>query len=153
MTDWLETHRGCVARWEVDHNDHLTVAFYFERFGHATLALLDALDLGFDYAEREHRGCVTVDGYVRYARELRVGDILHVQTGVMGADAGGLTLGHKVFNSETGGVCATFEQRLAHVALGDRAPVELTAAQRRAAEARRVTWDVPAREHRPPPRG
>jgi len=24
--DWLETYRGTVFRWEVDHNDHFTVA-------------------------------------------------------------------------------------------------------------------------------
>ena len=61
-TDWLETNRGAVARWEVDHNGHLTVAYYFERFGHATLAMLDAFGLGLAYAERERRACVTVDG-------------------------------------------------------------------------------------------
>jgi len=152
-TDWLETNRGAVARWEVDHNGHLTVAYYFERFGHATFAMLDAFGLGLAYAERERRACVTVDGYVRYARELGVGDILHIATGVIDADAAGLTLGHKLFNSETGAVCATFEQRLLHVALADRTPVDLTATQRRDAEARRVLWDVPARERRPPPRG
>ena len=153
MTDWLETYRGCVSRWEVDHNDHFTVAYYFERFGHATLTFLDTLGLGVDYAERERRGCVTVDGYVRYARELHAGDILHVATGVIDADQDGLTLGHKLFNSETGEVCATFEQRVAHVALGNRAPVPLSAGQRQDAEARRVAWDVPARERRPQPKG
>src|SRR5207249_600538 len=31
VSGWRETYRGIVYRWEVDHNDHLTVAFYFAR--------------------------------------------------------------------------------------------------------------------------
>ena len=36
----------------------------------------------------ERRGCVTVDCYVRYMHELRVGDILHISSAVIGVDAG-----------------------------------------------------------------
>src|SRR5262245_30934538 len=43
--NWLETYRGAVYRWEVDNVDHFTVAFYFQRFEDATLALLHALGL------------------------------------------------------------------------------------------------------------
>src|SRR3989441_2296838 len=64
-----------------------------------------------------------------------------------------LVLGHKLFNSETGEVCRTVEQQVGHAELVGRAAVPLTAAQRRAAEARRVPWDGPARERRPRPRG
>ena len=78
MNGWLETYRGIVYRWEVDHNDHLTVAFYFARLGDATLTLLDALGLGREYTRRRGNLCLTADCYVRYVRELRVGDIMHV---------------------------------------------------------------------------
>jgi acyl-CoA thioesterase FadM len=60
-------------------------------------------------------------------------------------------VGHKLFDSETRTVCASFEQRLAHVALPGRTPVALSAAQRQAIEARRVSWDGPAREPRRAP--
>ena len=43
MGDWLETYRGTVFRWEVDHNDHFTVAYYFARVADAGLGLLAAL--------------------------------------------------------------------------------------------------------------
>jgi len=36
--DWLETYRGTVFRWEVDHNDHFTVAYYFGRIADARAA-------------------------------------------------------------------------------------------------------------------
>src|SRR2546430_1765887 len=89
MSGWLETYRGTVYRWEVDHNDHLTVAYYFARIADAGLGVLEASGLGADYAARGRRACVTADCYVRYSRELRVGDILHIESGVIDVEATG----------------------------------------------------------------
>ena len=153
MSGWVETYRGIVYRWEVDHNDHLTVAYYFARFADAALGLLDTLGLGAGYTRRRGRVCVTADCYVRYLRELRVGDITHIASGVIAAEADVLVLGHKVFNSETGEVCTTVEQRLRHVDTKRHAARPFTPTQRRAAEHQRVEWDGPPRERRPRPRG
>jgi acyl-CoA thioester hydrolase len=131
---WLESYRGTVFRWEVDANDHLTVAYYLARFGDAAMAVLQALGLG---------PAPTVDCYIRYARELRVGDLMHVESAVIDVDADGLRLGHRLLESTEGALCTTVEHRLA---------VALTAEQRRAAEARRAAWDGPARETRPRPK-
>jgi acyl-CoA thioester hydrolase len=131
---WLETYRGTVFRWEVDANDHFTVAYYMARFNDATVAALHALGVG---------PAPTVDCYIRYTHELRVNDLMHVSTGVIGVDANSLTLGHKLFETTDNTLCTTVEQRLA---------VTLTPEQRRAAEARRVTWDVPGRESRARPK-
>jgi acyl-CoA thioesterase FadM len=152
-TGWLETYRGVVARWELDNVDHFTVAFYFERLEHAMLGLLESVGLGPDYMARARHGCVPLDTFVRYTRELRMGDILHMDSGVIDADEAGLHLGHKLFDSETRTVCATFEQRLSHVSLPGRAPAPLSTAQRRAIEVRRVAWDGPTREVRRAPKG
>jgi acyl-CoA thioesterase FadM len=153
VSGWLETYRGIVYRWEVDHNDHLTVAFYFARLSDAAHGLLNALGLGLEYARRRGGLCLTTDCYVRYQRELRVGDIMHITSGVLGVERDGLVLGHKVFNSETGEVCTSVEQRLRHVDARRRTARALTPAQRRAAEERRVDWDGPPRERRPRPAG
>jgi acyl-CoA thioesterase FadM len=153
VSGWVETYRGTVFPWEVDIVDHLTVAYYFERFADATLGLLDATGLGPSYMRAAGRGCVTVDCYVRYREELRVGDVLHIRSGVLGMEEAGLVMGHQVFNSDTGALCATVEQRAVHVDLGRRTPVPLATAQRRAVEARRVEWDGPARERRWQPDG
>lgn len=150
---WVDTYRGTVFPWETDIVEHLTVAYYFERFADATLTLLDGLGLGAGYMRTERRGCVTVDCYVRYAHELRVGDILHISSAVIGVDETGLRLGHRVVNSDTGVLCATMEQRTLHVGLGGREPAALPAGARRAAEARQAAWDGPARETRWQPEG
>jgi acyl-CoA thioester hydrolase len=153
MSGWLETYRGSVFAWEVDTVGHFTVACYFERLGDATLVLLEALGLGPGYMRREGRACLTADCYVRYREELRAGDVLHVESGVIDVDAAGLLLGHKIVKSDTKALCTTIEQRAVHVALDGSAPVALGPAPRAAAAARRVPWDGPPRERRPQPRG
>jgi acyl-CoA thioesterase FadM len=85
--------------------------------------------------------------------ELRVGDILHISSAVIGVEDTGLRLGHRVYNSETGVLCATLEQRTLHVALGGRAPAPLPERQRRVAEEGRADWDGPPREARWRPAG
>jgi acyl-CoA thioesterase FadM len=130
---WLETYRGTVFRWEVDGNDHLTVAYYLARFGDAATAVLHAL--GLDAAP-------TTECFIHYSRELRVGDLMHVESGVIAAEADDLVLGHRLVESTEGALCTTVEHRLA---------VRLTPEQRRAIEARRITWDGPTRERRPRP--
>lgn len=153
MSDWLETYRGMVHRWEVDHNDHLTVAFYFARLGDAALALLESVGLGVAYTRKTRSVCVTADCYVRYARELRVGDIMHIASGVIAVERDTLVIGHKVFNTETGDVCTTVEERLRHLDPKRRASRAFSSAQRKILGGRRVEWDVAARERRPRPAG
>jgi acyl-CoA thioester hydrolase len=137
--DWLETYRGTVFRWEVDHNDHFTVAYYFARIADAGQNLLGAI--GIEPAEAR-----TVDCFVRYQRELRVGDIMHVESGVIGVESDGLVLGHKLLDTGEGVLCTTVEQ-------GVRLSAPLDPARARRIEERRVAWDGPARERRPRPAG
>jgi acyl-CoA thioesterase FadM len=153
VTTWVDTYRGTVFPWETDIVEHLTVAYYFDRFADATLALLDALGLGADYMAAERRGCVTEDCFVRYMHELRVGDILHIESAVIGVEEAGLRLGHRVMNSATGVLCATMEQRTRHVALRDGAAAPLSGRHRRMAEVRVAPWDGPVRETRWQPEG
>jgi acyl-CoA thioester hydrolase len=153
MSAWRETYRGTVYRWEVDLNDHLTVAYYLQRLADAGLDLLDRLGLGADATRAAGRACVTDDVYIRYLRELRVGDVLHVRSGFVAVEPDGLHLGHKLFDSDGEVLCATFEQHVRHVDAASGQPVPLPPAARDAAAGGRVPWDGPARERRPPPCG
>ena len=130
---WIETYRGTVFRWEVDSNDHLTVAYYLARFGDAALAVLHALGLA---------PAPTTECFIHYSRELRVGDLMHVESAVIGVEADSLVLGHKLLESTESALCTTVEHRLA---------MALTPEQRRAVEARRGAWDGPKRERRSRP--
>ena len=137
MTGWLETVRSTVHRWEIDTTDHFTVAFYFARLGDAANGMLEALGLRPTAAR-------TAEVYVRYQHELRVGDIFHIETGVIEVAQDSLLVGHKIFETAAGTLCTTVEHRLR---------VAMTPEALRQAEAYRVTWDGPARDKRPQPRG
>ncbi len=154
MTDpWIDSCRGSVAAWEVDHVGHFTVAYYHQRIEDAGFAVLEALGLGPAYVRSERRGCLTTDCYVRYLHELRGGDIYHVRSGVLAIEEAALVFGHVLFESASGGICTTVEQRVVHGDLATDEPIALAAAQRRAAEAHRVDWQVPPPERWARPRG
>jgi acyl-CoA thioester hydrolase len=147
VSAWLETYRGVVYRWEVDHNDHLTVAYYFARLGHATLSLLDACGLA---ADENGRAWLTADCHVRYVRELRVGDIMHVSSAPLAVEDDGFVAGHKLIDTGTGALASTFQQRL-RLVRDDGTPAALPAAARERLTARRAAWDGPAHEPRQRP--
>jgi acyl-CoA thioester hydrolase len=137
-TSWLETYRGMVYRWEVDPVDHFTVAFYFARFEDATLALLHAIGLDPDALARAGATAVTTECNVRYRRELRVGDILHIRSGVTAADDDGIRVAHEVIDSGDGALCTSVDQTIALIEAASRKRRPLTPAQRQAALVRRV---------------
>jgi acyl-CoA thioesterase FadM len=135
MTDWTETYRGVVAAWECDAFAHLTIAYYFARLEDASVAMLDDLP-----GTREAR----TDGlYVRLMKEFRAADLMHVTSAPIALEGSTLTIGHKIFDSASGELTTTTEQRitLAGVSTSDRA----------ALAARIVAWDGPQREARPAP--
>src|SRR5262249_31806637 len=141
---WLETYRGTVNRWEVDNVDHFTVAYYFERFEDATLALRHALGLDPVSLARAGCACASKEFHVRYLRELRIGDILHIRSGVIAIVAAGLVPGHRVLASGAGALCTTAALRMALIDGRRRAPVPLPPDQRGAAESLLIEWDPPA---------
>lgn len=148
MGDWIETYRGTVYRWEVDNADHFTVAYYFQRFEDATAAALAAIGLdgpeGLAWRPAECR--------VRYRKELRVGDILHIRSGVIEVGERSLVLGHQVFNTASGDLCTTVEMRM-ELPGTDGGRAGLSAARRRAAGALRIEWDGEPAEGRSAPPG
>jgi acyl-CoA thioester hydrolase len=149
----IESCRGSVAAWEVDHVGHFTVAYYHQRIEDAGFVVLEALGLGPTYTRSEGRGGLTTDCHVRYLHELRGGDIYHVQSGILGVEEAALVFGHKLFDSASGALCTTVAQRVGHVDLATGAPIALAAASRRAAEAHRLDWQEPPPERRPRPLG
>ena len=114
MSGWIETYRGAVRPFECDVMEHFTVAYYFDRFGDATLNLMESLGVGFSYHRSARHACATADGFVRYLRELRVGDVHHVESAPIGVDEKGLRVGHRVIDSADGEVITTMEQYLIH---------------------------------------
>ncbi|HET7341467.1 MAG TPA: thioesterase family protein [Methylomirabilota bacterium] len=71
-----------------------------------------------------------------------MGDLMHVDSAVIGVEPGALVLGHRLYESTEPALCTTVEHRLA---------VALAPGQARALADHLVAWDGPARETRPRP--
>ena len=135
MTEWTETYRGVVAAWECDAFAHLTIAFYFARLEDAAVAVLDAVPGG---------EAARTDGlYVRLMKEFRAADLMHVMSAPIALDGDTLTIGHKIFDSASGELTTTTEQRVSLAGLPGTDRANLSA--------RLVAWDGPACEARPVP--
>ena len=85
----------------IDYNGHMNVAYYLLVFDHASDALIDQLDLGIDYRNRENCSMFAVETHITYEREVLEGDGLAV-------------------NALSGGVDSSVVTMLGHRALGDR---------------------------------
>jgi acyl-CoA thioesterase FadM len=127
QTGYIETFRSDIPPWELDIVEHFTVAYYYEKF----MAAGDRALMAFG---QDPDACHTVDCHTRYLAELRKGDQYHIHSAPISIEDGAVVLGHKLFNSATGTLCATNEQTLVGADLGAEAP---------------VLWDGPAREIRP----
>lgn len=151
MGKWLETYRGAVSPWECDVVEHFTIAYYFERLGDANLALLESLGLGNTRRRQERRATATVQCYLRFERELRAGDVLHIDSAVLGAQGKAVRLGHKLFNSASGEVAATAELTAIHFDMEARTSIALPEADLERLDRAVQPWDGPTRQDRPVP--
>jgi acyl-CoA thioesterase FadM len=85
---------------------------------------------------------------VRWLEELRGGDVLHIESGVIGIDDKRVRLGHKVYNSANGALCATFEQLAVHFDMKRRKSLPFDVAEREAIAGLAIDWDGEPREER-----
>jgi acyl-CoA thioesterase FadM len=125
----VETYRGMVHPWECDAVDHFTTGYYYQAFEAASLRLLQIL--GCDeaaLARLRPTACAT-----RFTRELRAGDVYHVDSGVIEGAGAALVIGHRLYDSETGALCTAHRQAYA----GDFAAP---------GDAPRLEWEEPARK-------
>ena len=63
----------------------------------------------------------------RFERELRGGDVHHLESGFIGCDEPGVRLGHKLFDSANGALCAAFTLSLRYVDLEARRALPMPA--------------------------
>jgi acyl-CoA thioesterase FadM len=124
MAEASESYRGTVKAWECDSFGHFTVAYYFERFGEASLAMLAGLRARGLLAQGE--AWRSREFVARFQEELRAGDGLHILTTLAERNAERLRLDHKLVNSMSGTTATTVEETLFPRARG--APEEDSAA-------------------------
>jgi acyl-CoA thioester hydrolase len=115
MSESIETYRGFVYPWEMDHVGHMNVQFYVRRFDEASWHFLFALGVGPSYLREHRRGVVALEQSVRYRREVLAGSLLAVRSRLL--EIGGKTVRyvHTMSDCESGEEVAEMELLVAQI--------------------------------------
>ena len=115
MTGPLKLWEGEVLAEWVDANRHMNDGFYAVAFGEASWRVQDHLGLHARYRARTGGTLYSVEAHLTWAQELTLGQRLHVESLVLGADAKRLRVFHRLFASDAGYVAATMDVMMLHV--------------------------------------
>jgi acyl-CoA thioesterase FadM len=139
VAEWLETYRGVANPWECDVVEHLTIAYYFDRFADAACTFIDlvATDDGPTEGLRADLSKPAERTVAAFRHELRAGDALHIVTAITDIAADAIVLGHQIVDSARG-------RTAAFVAETRTAPLLRDAATRARLAALIVPWPGPA---------
>ena len=107
-----------LAAW-VDANRHMNDGYYAVAFGEASWRVQDHLGLHARYRARTGGTLYSVEAHLTWARELSLGQRLHIESLVLGVDAKRLRVFHQLFASDDGVCAATMDVMMLHVVQGD----------------------------------
>lgn len=121
----LETYRGFVYPWSIDHVGHMNVACYTGRFDEATWHFLAQLGLTPSFLERAGRSAVAADQKTQYKREVLAGTLLHVTTELRELGRKSIRFVHHMHDSEKDEEVASTELVAVYFDIERRASDEL----------------------------
>jgi acyl-CoA thioester hydrolase len=101
MYEPIETYRGVVYPWVIDHVGHMNVQFYTARFDEASWQFLAQLGLTPAFMKRNARAAVAVEQRTQYKREVIAGTLLHITSELAGLGRTSIRFVHRMFDSET----------------------------------------------------
>ena len=105
----IETYRGFVYPWSMDHVGHMNVQFYTARFDEATWHFLAQLGISPRFMKEHGRAAVAADQRTQYKREVVAGTLLHISTELLALGKKSIRFVHRMYDSETGDEVAVTE--------------------------------------------
>jgi len=111
----IETYRGFVYPWSIDHIGHMNVQFYTGRFDEASWHFLANLGLTPGFLKDNQRGLVALEQRSKYMQEVLVGSLLDIQTELLEIKSKTIRYQHYMRNSESGEDVATMELIIAYI--------------------------------------
>jgi acyl-CoA thioester hydrolase len=123
----IETYRGFVYPWNVDHVGHMNVQFYTARFDEATWQFLNRLGLSPSYLRNCRRSAVAADQRTQYKHEVLGGSLLHITTELLEVGRKSLRFVHRMYDSESNDEVASTELVGVYFDVENRVSVELPA--------------------------
>jgi len=105
----IETYRGVVYPWQMDHMDHMNVQFYTARFDEATWHLFAALGMSTRYFREQRRGMAALEQRTLYKRELHAGALIRISSGLLEMKPKTIRFVHRMYDTESGEEVASTE--------------------------------------------
>ena len=121
----LETYRGVVYPWHIDHIGHMNVQFYTARFDEATWHFLAAIGITPAYLKANGRGMAAVDQHTRYNEELHAGALIRITSELLEIKPKTVRFRHRMYNAETGVEVAVIDMVGVHLDTATRRSVPL----------------------------
>ena len=115
MTGALRLWEGEVLAEWVDANRHMNDGCYAVAFGEASWRVQDHLGLHSGYRARTGGTLYSVEAHLTWARELSLGQRLHIESLILGVDAKRLRVFHRLFASDDSYCAATMDVMMLHV--------------------------------------
>ena len=119
MVSPLRLWEGEVLPEWVDANRHMNDGFYAVAFGEASWRVQDHLGLHAEHRARTGGTLYSVEAHLTWARELALGQRLHIESLVLGVDAKRLRVFHRLFATGEGCSAATMDVMMLHVVQGE----------------------------------
>ncbi len=115
MSSEIETYRGFVYPWVIDHVGHMNVQSYVGRFDEASWHFLAHLGLTPSVLKANKRGLVALDQRTQFKHEVLAGSLIDVRSELLEINTKTIRYRHTMRNSETGEDVATMELLVAYI--------------------------------------
>ena len=109
MANEVETYRGVVYPWQIDHMGHMNVQFYTARFDEATWHFNATLGLTPAYFKANRRGMAAIEQHTLYKRELHPGALIRITSELLELKGKKARFVHRMYNVDTGEEAASSE--------------------------------------------
>lgn len=103
----IETFLGRVTAQECDHLGHMNVQFYVSKVSDAAWNVMSSIGITPTYIRERRRAPAAVGQEVAYLKELKAGDLVRIESGVLAIEAKKITFLHRMRNVETDEVVMT----------------------------------------------
>ena len=104
----------------IDYNGHMNLAWYLRAFDLATDAFYDFIGIGLDYVRERRHSLFALETHITYQAELYEGELLRVETQLLGVDGKRVHHFHRMIRAKDGELAATCEWMGLHVSLDER---------------------------------
>ena len=111
----IETYRGVVYPYQLDHMGHMNVQWYTSKFDEGTWHLFALAGLTSDYFKENNRGMAALEQTTKYKAELMAGNLIVIKSKFLEVRDKTIRFFHSMENAETGVEAATTELVAAHM--------------------------------------